>query len=173
MKISVVMASYLGEYPDAASNRIEKFRRAIRSFQRQAHPEKELVVVADGCNDTEACFFELMGVEIPSMEPEYTWSGKAGYRFVKLFKQDHFSGRVRDEGIKYASGDIISYLDTDDVLFGNHLQEIVNGFSGAFDWVYFDDYVATSSDLQSMRLRSNMPAQGRIGTSSIAHKKNL
>ena len=47
--ISVVMASYLGEYKSAAKNRDIKIRRAVESVLSQTVPV-ELVVVADGCH---------------------------------------------------------------------------------------------------------------------------
>ena len=48
MKISVIMQSYLGEYPGARSNPKYKFVRAVNSFLLQKHPDKELIIVSDG-----------------------------------------------------------------------------------------------------------------------------
>ena len=49
-KITVIMPSYLGEYPTAASNREVKFRRAVESFLIQELGK--LIIIADGCQKT-------------------------------------------------------------------------------------------------------------------------
>ena len=50
---------------------------------------------------------------------------------IKLFftaKQSLFSGVIRGLGCTMATGDVICYLDTDDMLGVNHLKAIANGF---------------------------------------------
>lgn len=56
MKISVIMQSYLGDYPGARSNPKYKFVRAVNSFLLQKHPDKELIIVSDGCEETKALY---------------------------------------------------------------------------------------------------------------------
>lgn len=164
MKISVIMASYLGDYPNAASNRDQKFKRAVRSFINQPYNNKELIVVSDGCEKT--CeYISEMTQDLKQRANDIT--------LIRLDKQELFSGQVRNKGIEVASGDIISYLDTDDILFGNHLGGIVAGMTSGFDWVYFNDFVAMSADFTQKRQRDNIISQGRVGTSSIAHRRNL
>ena len=51
-KVSVVMASYLGEYPGRTSNPEPKFIRAVKSFLSQTYENKELIICADGCDRT-------------------------------------------------------------------------------------------------------------------------
>jgi glycosyltransferase involved in cell wall biosynthesis len=51
-KASVIMASFLGDYPNAASNRDKKLIRAVNSFINQSYENKELVIVSDGCTKT-------------------------------------------------------------------------------------------------------------------------
>ena len=45
LKVSVVMASFLGEYSGAAKNRDKKFLRAVKSFKNQTYDNKELIIV--------------------------------------------------------------------------------------------------------------------------------
>ena len=56
MKISVVMISYLGEYPGARSNPIDKFKRAVDSYIGQTYNDKELIIISDGCDTTKEIY---------------------------------------------------------------------------------------------------------------------
>jgi len=142
--ISVVMPSYLGDYPRAASNREQKLPRAIESFLAQEIGE--LIVVADGCQKT---------VEIASKYPVKT---------IFTDKQPCFSGTPRNIAIQNAQYDYIAYLDNDDVFGQGHLQAIVDNLHT--DWLYWDDYV--DGEVRPVRLEIS-----HIGTSAIAHKKSL
>src|SRR3954468_14224010 len=107
-KISIIMPSYLGDYPNAASDREGKLKRAIISFLDQTYARRELILVADGCEQTENVYKFLKnnsGKPISSL-----------IRLVKIPKQGHFSGAVRNAGIDVATGEIIAYLDTDDII---------------------------------------------------------
>jgi glycosyltransferase involved in cell wall biosynthesis len=142
--ISVVMPSYLGDYPTAASNREQKLPRAIESFLAQEIGQ--LIVVADGCHKT---------VEIASKYPVNT---------IFTDKQPHFSGNTRNIGIQSAQYDYIAYLDNDDVFGKGHLKAIAD--NADTDWLYWDDYV-------DGEVRPVWFEIGHIGTSAIAHKKSL
>jgi glycosyltransferase involved in cell wall biosynthesis len=138
------MPSYLGNYPTAASNREQKLPRAIESFLSQEIGE--LIVVADGCYKT---------VEIASKYPVKT---------ILIDKQPHFSGVPRNTGIQAAQYDYIAYIDNDDVFGNGHLQSIADNVDT--DWLYWDDYVDGQIRPVSIEI-------SRIGTSAIAHKKEL
>jgi glycosyltransferase involved in cell wall biosynthesis len=142
--ISVIMPSYLGDYPNAATNREEKLPRAIESFLAQEIGE--LIVVADGCEKT---------AEIARKYP---------VRLVNIQKQPPFSGTPRNIGILIAKYDYIAYLDNDDMFGANHLKLIAKNIDA--DWLYWDDYV-------NGKIRPVWLEFGRIGTSAIAHKKDL
>lgn len=165
MKISVIMPSYMGSYQHCATGRPRKFRRAVKSFIDQPYPNKELIIVADGCQETLK--------EYQEHKKELAWPEDL-VQFIYLPKQETFSGIPRNEGIRYATGEIICYLDSDDLLFGDHLAQIAEGFSGLGgpDWVYFNDYSATDPALR-MRERETLLKYGRMGTSTIAHKHFL
>lgn len=155
--ISVVMASYLGDYPNSASSRVEKFHRAISGYVNQTFKETELIIVSDGCDKTN----EIV---------ENYYSGIKNIRLIKLDKQPMFSGSVRNAGIEHANGEWICYLDTDDVIGFNHLEIISNQIHDDYDWFYYDDYLNKRGDI---RQRESAIALGRIGTSNIIHRKEL
>lgn len=164
-KISLIMPSFLGEYKFGAKDRVAKFHRAVNSFLKQNYDNKELIVVSDGC-------------EITSREI-LNYKDNSQIKHIYISKQELFSGLVREEGLKNAMGDIICYLDSDDMFGDNHLVAINSGFvHHQVDWVYFDDYVLyalhpITRDILSEGTRSVDLEYGRIGTSSVAHKKQF
>ena len=143
--ISVVMPSYLGDYPNCASNREEKLPRAIESFLSQNIGE--LIVVADGCEKT---------AEIARKYP---------IRVIYINKRPHFSGDPRNIGIQESKYDYICYLDNDDVFGEGHLQSMKDNME--MDWLYWADKIEGISE-RELRLE-----HGYIGTGCIAHRKSL
>lgn len=111
-KISVVMPSYLKDYPDSRSNPVDKFNRAVQSFLNQDYKYKELIIVSDGC-------------ELTNKQYEERW---ATHEDIKLIKKDKASskwpGTNRQIGVDSATGDWITYLDSDDILHHSHLTNI-------------------------------------------------
>ena len=161
MKISVVMASYLGQYNGCASNRVEKFKRAVDSFIYQTYSNCELIIVSDGCDITE----DLYNTYYINYE---------NIIFTKIEKDVTFGGNTRNTGLEMATGDYICYLDTDDFLSRNHLKNIVSKITD-HDWYYYDDCIVlrySNNDDYDYEMRVNAPIPNRIGTSSIIHKKN-
>ena len=159
MKISVIMASFLGEYPSSAKNRESKFIRSVNSFINQTHQDKELIIVSDGCDITKKLYQE-------------NFSNNPQIKCLQLNKQPLFSGVIRDSGIREATGDIISYLDTDDLYGKTHLQTISQQFTDDLDFVYYDDYLVTNKEITKFQLREVCIRWGSIGTSSISHRNN-
>lgn len=164
IKISVVMASFLGDYDLAGTDRIRKFHRAIESFLNQTYKNSELIVVADGCHITAN---ELL-----------KYGNDSRIKLIPIQKQQLFSGNVRNTGCFMAMGDYICYLDTDDILGENHLNSIAKAFieNKGLDWVYYDDYVIygfnpITNDILSKAKRDVELSYGSVGTSSVAHKR--
>lgn len=122
MKISVVMQSYLGEYPGARTHARQKFTRAVNSFLAQTYPKKELMIVSDDCVLTRA-LYELVYSTFPEIKlvtvPEA--DVKRMYTTTTEGKK-YFRGVPRALGVKHATGDIITYLDTDDIWLPTHLE---------------------------------------------------
>ena len=158
MKISVIMPCFLGDYEGCASNREEKLIRAIHSFNTQTHEDRELVIVSDGCEDT---------IRVAN---QFNIDGNI--RIVKMKKQPLFSGKLRDAGINNATGEVICYLDSDDVIGKGHLANINGAFEANkhIDWLYYNDYIFKGHNEKRL-VKIVELEHGSIGTSSIAHKK--
>lgn len=157
-KVSVIMASYLGEYPNAAKNRDKKFVRAVNTFLKQTYENKELIIVADGCPLTYQLF-------------KQNFDNLPNVKCILSAKKELFDGEIRNIGLRNATGDIISYLDSDDVLGKNHLDIIMKQFTDDVDFVYYNDYLVLSPDFKKFQMRFVEPKWASIGTSSITHKK--
>lgn len=155
----------LSNYPGAASDRGNKFKRAIQSFVDQTTPEHiELVIVSDGCDGSRNIFNQLK---------ESFFADNRSIVFHQIKKCQAFSGRPRNEGIDIATSNIIAYLDSDDYLTPTHANNIVFQFQDV-DWCYWNDCVVKApNNIHDVRMRGVNIAAGAIGTSNVAHKKNL
>lgn len=157
------MASYLGNfYNSSRTNREAKFVRAVKSFLNQTHEDKEIIIVADGCDVTERLYNEHF-----KNNPQVI--------FFKSMKMETYAGGIRNAGLKLAKGDIITYLDNDDVIEKTHLATIASQFTDDVDWVYYDDYLVMNKEFTKIQKRFVELRYGQVGTSSISHRnlKNL
>ncbi len=153
---SVVVASYLGTYPNCAIHREAKFIRAIDSVLNQTFNDFEVIIVADGCKLTKEIYnTNYTGTQI---------------KLVEIDKQPAFSSVVRNTGIEHATGKYITYLDTDDKLGQSHLQIIADNIK-SYDWVWYDDYLMNSR--YRPKLNPCLLKYGKCGTSNITHKRIL
>jgi len=160
-KISVITPSYLGEYENCASDRENKFIRAVNSFIANTYENKELVIIGDSCDITERLLTENFSKEIEQKQIIY-------HRFEK--KQKLFSGKLRTKGIELATGDIITYLDTDDFIGVFHLKAITDQiYTEDLDWCYFNNFMNTDGGLMKKETELEHTF---IGTSCIAHLKH-
>jgi len=159
MKISVICASYLENYPgNTCENKDKKFIRAVNSFLNQSYTgEKELIIVGDGCQKTKEIY-------------ESNWLSNKEIKYFGSPKQPMYAGGIRDIGIKIADGNIICYLDNDDVFGKTHLETIVSQFTDEVDWVYYDDYMVLNKEFTKFQKRWVDTRWASIGTSSIAHR---
>lgn len=156
LKISVVMPVYLGEYDGCANNREERFKLAVTSFLNRKYDNCELIIISDGCDIAE------------NICKKFSLSN--GIVFEKIDKQPLFSGNVRAKGVEMATGDVICYLDSDDLLGENHLTTIANAFTDEkLDWVYYNDMVYQPTKPISRNVELVL---GSVGTSAIAHRKD-
>lgn len=172
IRIAVIMASYLGEYEWCAKDRESKFIRAVNSFLANDYPQKRLVIISHGCSQT---FQVLKNNFADELKNELIIVGSVSC----LHKQRKtFDGVVRQWGIDMVSrgkhkADMITYLDTDDTIGGNHLSRIIEGYEyfnkiKKIDFVYYDDLINdiknTPPHYRNVEIKENS-----IGLSSISH----
>lgn len=157
---SIVMASYLGDYGgkygNAATDRISKFHRAVKSALAQTFGGFELLIVADGCEDTsqEASRYLDMRVRLLSIPKQRLWSEK-----------------VRNAGIHKALGKYVLYLDTDDMLEDDHLRSVHTALQDANlpTWGYFTDQLWDEKQKAWLHRPAVTHKKGGSGTSNIVH----
>lgn len=159
-KVTTIMASYLGRYDGCASDRSEGFRRAVSSWAKQAHPKRELIIVSDGCDETMKIY-------------EKEFSKIQDILCFKIPKQLIFSGDVRQAGLEKATGDVITYLDTDDYIQPSHISQVDSAMrQHELDWCYYADWLKITKEY--LQQRNPCPTVlGRIGTSNIAHLRSM
>ena len=159
--MSVIMASHLGDYDGAAKDRIVKFHRAVRSCLGQTHEDFELIIVSDGCHQT-----------VSEVAEHYV--GETRINLVMCKKQELWSPGVRNLGINKATGDVIVYLDTDDMFGNGHLQHIAEHM-GDHRAVFFDDmtWAVSSKEPKFMVRACNIAHPDMCGTSNIAHRDKV
>lgn len=157
MKFSIIMPSYLGDFKNAAKHRPDKFLRALESIEHQTCQDFECIVIADGCRDTETLFNQY-------------YCGNPKFSLYKLPKQRLWSPKVRNEGIKHALGEYITYLDTDDKLGARHLEIILYGIKD-YDWAWYNDYLVDKFN-NSVENLCDLKF-GKCGTSNFTHKRSL
>lgn len=155
-KFSVIMQSFLGDYPGCASDRDNKINRAIESVINQTFQDWELIVIADGCEKT----FRII-------EDVYGYNNKiSGYLIPK---QEPWSGTARDLGKMLAKGDYIIYLDIDDYYGLKHLETISTQLAN-YDWVFYNDLCWYGEWKERV---CNIRRLGQNGTSNVCFKREL
>lgn len=162
MRFSVVMQSYLHPYAGAASNRVEKFTRAVQSVLDQEHQAWELLVVADGCDLT--------------WEQRHRYEADQRIRFLRIPKQRMWSPVPRNCGIVKATGQYVLYLDSDDTFEEDHLVVIAAELSyhEMPPWAAFDDLVWNPGmERWERRLVSDLLARKVAGTSNVVHRRDI
>jgi glycosyltransferase involved in cell wall biosynthesis len=123
MKISVIMQTYLGDYPGARTHAREKFVRAINSFTSQTWHDKELIIVADGCAFAKR-IYEL--IYTSNAQIKFVWIDPEQKKktYEKADGKTFFRGYPKSIGLKHATGDIVCYLDSDDIILPNYLYSL-------------------------------------------------
>lgn len=150
IKVSVVMQSYLGGYNNARKDPEDKLRRAINSFINQncRDYEYELVIVSDGCQKT----LEIYNNEyrhIPNIKFVYL-DKKSGHRMYGVDGDGNrwWRGFPRNIGIGAAEGEIIAYLDSDDMLSQDFISILIqrHNENPDKDWLWNHTWIGMVQD---------------------------
>ena len=115
-KISVVIPLYNGE---------KYLAKAIQSVVEQTLIPYEIIVVNDGSTDDSALILADLAKKYPIQYYQ---------------KENGGQSSARNYGVRVSSGDLIAFLDQDDLWYANHLEELVKPFLENYfpelGWVY-------------------------------------
>lgn len=143
------MQSYLGNYPGSRTNAGDKLIRCINSFLAQNYSNCELIIIADGCTQTKSIYNQYykdyVSVRMAYIEQE------TSVMYSKSENKTFYRGYPRQIGMDMASGDVITYIDSDDYLMPDaalKLQQIwqlsiKNNIKVILNNSWYDNYVAT------------------------------
>jgi glycosyltransferase involved in cell wall biosynthesis len=146
MKISVVIPVYNGA---------KYLPKAIASVARQTLPADEIIIIDDGSTDNSAMLIAELAKEYPL---NFFQKGNGG------------QSSARNYGVRVSKGELIAFLDQDDVWYPNHLAELVQPFYENLypetGWVYSTvDEIGENDELYSIDVLSRID--------SLHPKKNI
>jgi glycosyltransferase involved in cell wall biosynthesis len=112
----------------ATMNRSDDLKAALSSLLRQTHFPEQILIVDQSTDERS----KIVVSEIQMAHPE-----KAA-RFQYVYQEEKSLVKARNRGLSIATGDILSFLDDDVVLFDNYYEQILEA------WRKFPDVVAMS-----------------------------
>jgi len=115
IKISVIMQVNLQEYPGSRKDAINKFNRAVDSFKKQLYPNAELIIVSDGDNKVHQ-LYSRSHVEDPNIKFIFLDRTNTPKMYEELENGIYYRGTAREVGRSIATGTIVTYMDSDDIL---------------------------------------------------------
>jgi hypothetical protein len=124
MKLSFIMQSYLGDYPNSRQNASHKFDRAVQSVLNQNNPNWELIIISDGCRITKQKM--LLTKEYKDPRIIFKYIDRPNDRL--MYTDGITRGEPRQIGRELATGDWIGYIDSDDYLIPTAVDELIKTF---------------------------------------------
>lgn len=118
IKLSLIIPYY---------NTYEYTIRLLKELQLQKTDEVEVIVVDDGCNEDRLDEFVALNFHIIH------------------FKEHQGACSAWNEGIRWANGKYIGFIDSDDMIMMNYVEELLDAIDKdladeiLFDWVDFDE----------------------------------
>ena len=148
------MQSYLGTYPGSRHDSDVKFIRAVNSFINQNYKNSELVIVSDGCDITHHMYYKYFK-NISNIK--YVYVDKDGPNMYEGANK-YYRGFPREIGRTLSTGDIISYMDSDDILVDNAITILAAAWKIAIEQEptvmllsntsWYDNVIALDHELQ-------------------------
>lgn len=103
MMISVIIPVYnAGEY----------FKKMLECVKRQSYQDMEVILIDDGSTDSSGAICDSIA--------------KKDSRFYVVHQINSGVSAARNNGIKFANGDFITFLDADDEIPSNYIETLVN-----------------------------------------------
>ena len=156
-RISIVMQTFLGDYPGSRFDSLGKFRRAIRSFEEQTYKNCELIIVADGCNKTHQIynreFKNNPNIRFVFLDRDRE-EEPASYNTIEHDGEHYriYRGEARALGVAAATGKLITYMDSDDYLTPEFTQTLLLIYNQSKDkqwWMNKTWYDNQASDFEA------------------------
>jgi hypothetical protein len=168
MGITVIMASYLGEYLGSRTNPVQKFIRAVKSFQQQTLKEKQLIIISDGCGLTNATYEDL-------------FKSDSQITLIRFEKQEGWPGPLREAARSIAKYEWIMYLDTDDFFLEDFIQYIIDEIKQNkdknFDIIRLKKFLyplqENPTEFDAVFLKSNLETLNKISNNESLKSKDF
>tara|TARA_R110001583_G_scaffold1542_10_gene12003 strand:- start:18426 stop:19346 length:921 start_codon:yes stop_codon:yes gene_type:complete len=126
MKVSIIMPVY---------NRQKYLAEAINSALDQTYDNIELIIIDDGSSDT-------------SLDIANDYANKYPDKIKTLSQKNAGASTARNKGIESATGDLIAFLDSDDLYEKNKIEEQVKLYKQYPNagFVYCDYYIVNNKN---------------------------
>jgi glycosyltransferase involved in cell wall biosynthesis len=168
------MQSYLGEYPGSRSDSPKKFIRAVQSFLDQTHKDSELIIASDGCEKTHQLYYELYKNE-PRIKYVYIDKDTPNMYEGEI---KYYRGLPRQVARSLVTGDITTYMDSDDFLLPNAAatinevwseQKDTTGFALIDRW-YDNEVILTMDKMDTIVTEPNLYEINGLGSKWVLSK---
>lgn len=143
MKVSIIISNY---------NYARYLPAAVDSALAQTYPDSEIIVVDDGSTDDSRNVITQLQQRAPD-------------KIKAIFQANQGQGAAFNAGFESSSGEIVAFLDADDVWKPNKLQRVVEALSTP-------DFVGTMHQFDIIDSDGNItnsnPTRGRIPSGDLA-----
>ena len=146
--VSIIMPTY---------NTAHLIRASLASVLAQTYQATEIIVVNDGSPDTE----ELEAALAP-------WQD----RIIYIRQENKRAAGARNTAIRHARGELLAFLDSDDVWFPDHLSAQVKLFQQHPDWdLVYSDCFAWADPNSQQTFMEVCPSLGEAGFESLVEER--